>query len=67
MKTNMGTIDRIFRISLAVVVAVLFFTDVINGTLGIILLVAAGIFVLTSLIGYCPLYPVFRMNTGKKK
>lgn len=67
MKTNMGTTDKIIRIALAALVAVLYFTNVISGTLGIILLVVAAIFVLTSLISFCPLYAIFGVDTCKKK
>jgi len=67
MKQNMGTTDKIIRIALAVLVAVLYFTGVITGTLGIVLLVVAAIFLLTSLVGFCPLYTIVGMNTGKKK
>jgi len=68
MKANMGGIDRILRVIVAVVIAVLFFTKVITGTLGIVLLVAGGIFLLTSLVGTCPLYLPFGLSTrGKKK
>jgi hypothetical protein len=67
MKKNMGTIDKIIRIALAAVVAILYFTGVVSETLGIVLLVFAAVFVLTSLVGFCPLYPVVGLNTGKKK
>ncbi len=67
MKKNMGTIDKSVRIVLAIVAVVLFFTHVVTGVLGIVLLVVAGIFVLTSLISFCPLYWPFGINTGKKK
>jgi hypothetical protein len=67
MKPNMGTIDKILRITLAVVAVVLYFTNVVTGTLGIIVLVVAAMLVLTSLISFCPLYPVLGINTGKKK
>lgn len=67
MKSNMGTTDKIIRIAIAVVVAILYFTGVIPETLGIILLVLAAVFVLTSLISFCPLYLPFGINTGKKK
>lgn len=63
----MGMTDKIIRIIIAAVIAVLFFTNVINGTLGIILLVLAGIFLLTSFISFCPLYAPFRINTCKVK
>jgi hypothetical protein len=67
MKSNMGTTDKIIRIAIAALVAVLYFTNVISGTVGIILLVLAAVFVLTSLISFCPLYLPFGINTGKKK
>ena len=67
MKANMGTTDKIIRIAVAALIAILYFTDVISGTLGIVLLVAAAVFVLTSLISFCPLYPIIGMNTNKKK
>ena len=56
MKKNMGGTDRIIRVVIAIIIAILFFTNVITGIFGIILLVLAGIFVLTSLLGFCPLY-----------
>jgi hypothetical protein len=67
MKPNMGTTDKIIRLAMAALVAILYFTNVIPGTLGIILLVIAGVFVLTSLISFCPLYPLLGMNTKEKK
>lgn len=67
MKSNMGTTDKIIRIAIAALVAVLYFTNVISGTLGIILLVVAAVFVLTSLISFCPLYTILGLNTGAKK
>lgn len=67
MKKNMGMTDKIIRIIIAAVIAILFFTNVINGTLGIILLVLAGIFLLTSFISFCPLYAPFGINTCKVK
>jgi len=66
MKKNMGTVDKVIRILVAVVIAVLFYTQVITGTLGIVLLVLAAVFVITSLISFCPLYLPFGLNTGKK-
>jgi hypothetical protein len=67
MKKNMGTIDKLIRILVAVVFAVLYFTHVVSGTLGIILLALAGIFVLTSLLSICPLYLPFGLRTTKKE
>lgn len=67
MKKNVGTIDRIVRFILAVLFAVLYFTGVASGVLGIILLILAVILVLTGIIGFCPLYLPFHINTAKKK
>ena len=67
MKTNMGPQDKTIRIIIAVIIAVLFFTKVISGTLAIVLLVVAGVFVLTSLIGFCPLYSLLGISTCKRK
>ena len=67
MKKNMGNADRIIRIIVAVIIVALYFTNVISGTIGIILLVAAGIFVLTSLVSFCPLYAPFGLSTCKTK
>lgn len=61
----MGTIDRVVRIVIAVIIAVLFFTGQITGTLGIILLVLAAIFLSTSLISFCPLYTLVGFKTCK--
>ena len=66
MKKNMGGADRVIRVIIAAIIAVLYFTKVIPGTLGIVLLALAGIFVLTSLISFCPLYAPFGINTCKK-
>ena len=67
MKQNMGLIDKVIRILIAVVVIALYYASVISGTLAIILLILAGIFILTSLIGICPLYMPFGLNTAKKE
>jgi fatty acid desaturase len=67
MKKNMGNADRIIRLVLAAVVAVLYFTNTITGTFGIILLVLAGIFVITSLVSFCPLYTLVGLNTCPAK
>lgn len=67
MKKNMGTADKAIRIIIAVVIAALYFTNVISGTLAIILGVLALVFVLTSFISFCPLYLPFGISTFKKK
>jgi hypothetical protein len=63
----MGTIDKIVRILIALVIIGLYFANVISGTWAIILLVISIIFILTSVISFCPLYLPFGINTGKKK
>jgi len=63
MKKNMGNVDKIIRIIIAVVFAVLYFTNTISGTLGLVLVVLAGVFVLTSLISFCPLYAIFGLSS----
>ena len=65
MKLNMGTVDRVIRALVAAVVAVLYFTHQITGTAAIILGVLAGVFLLTSLIGFCPLYLPLGLSTRK--
>lgn len=67
MKKNMGSADKVVRIILAAVIATLYFMDIIPGTIGIVLMVLAGIFVLTSFISFCPLYLPFGISTRKKK
>lgn len=66
MKTNMGLVDRALRIVIALAIAAAYLLDYISGTLAIVLLVAAGIFILTSFIGTCPLYLPFGISTKKK-
>ena len=65
MKQNMGSIDRIIRAVFAVVVAVLYFTNVISGTAALILGILAIVFLLTSAIGFCPLYAPLKFSTKK--
>ncbi len=67
MKTNMGNTDRVIRFILAAIFAVLYFTNTITGTLGIVLLVLAAVFVLTSLVSFCPLYSLTGLNTCHAK
>ncbi|UKN02832.1 DUF2892 domain-containing protein [Paracrocinitomix mangrovi] len=67
MKKNMGNADRIIRVILAGVLAGLYFGNVVTGTLGIVLVALGGVFLLTSLIGFCPLYAPFGIKTCKTK
>ena len=65
MKKNMGTIDKLIRLTIAAIIVVLYYLGTISGTLGIVLLVLAGVFVLTSIISFCPLYTIFGCSTCK--
>jgi len=68
MTKNMGTIDKVIRIVIAAIIGLLYFMNVISGTVAIVLLVLAGVFILTSFIGVCPLYLPFGLSTrGKNK
>lgn len=68
MKQNMGSADKVIRIILAIVFGVLFFTGTVTGTFGIVLVVLGVVFLVTSLVSFCPLYAVLGMNTcGVKK
>lgn len=67
MKSNMGSIDKAVRIIVAIILAVLYFTDQTTGTLGIVLMIVAGIFLLTSFVSFCPLYYPFKITTKKEK
>ncbi|MFN3342582.1 MAG: DUF2892 domain-containing protein [Flavobacteriales bacterium] len=63
MKSNVGTADRIIRILISAILAGLFFSGKVTGTLGIIMVVAAGIFTITAAIGFCPLYKLVGLST----
>jgi hypothetical protein len=63
MKKNMGIADRIIRTFIALTIAVLYFTGIIEGTVGIILLIVSVIFLLTSVLSFCPAYLPFGIKT----
>lgn len=67
MKKNMGRADRLIRVIIAAIIAYLYYNGTISGTLGTILLIFAGVFVLTSLVSFCPLYPLLGINTCSVK
>jgi hypothetical protein len=67
MKANMGTLDKAIRIIVALAIIVLYYTNQISGTAAIVLLILAGIFILTSFISFCPLYFPFGFSTKKKE
>jgi hypothetical protein len=68
MKKNMGTADKVIRIAIALIIGACYFTGRIGGTLGIVLMVFAVVFVVTSLMGFCPAYLPFGLATlGRPK
>ncbi|HMT73569.1 MAG TPA: DUF2892 domain-containing protein [Chitinophagaceae bacterium] len=67
MKPNMGNVDRIIRVIFAAVLAYLYFSGTVTGTLGLVLVILGGVFVLTSLISFCPLYTLVGINTCPAK
>lgn len=64
---NMGSRDRIIRVILAIVLAVLIYFEILQGVYAYVLLVVAAFFVLTSLVGFCPVYGIFGVNSNKMK
>lgn len=67
MKKNMGTTDKMTRVIIALIIGVLYYLNIITGTLAIILSGLGIVFLLTSMISFCPLYIPFGINTCKKK
>lgn len=67
MKANIGSSDKLIRLGLAVVLIILFYKSILTGTLGIIALLVALLLTVTSLVNFCPLYSIFKINTSKKK
>lgn len=66
MTKNMGNTDKLIRLAVAAIIAFFYYDGTISGTLGIVLGILAIVFALTSLISFCPLYPLFGINTCKK-
>ena len=67
MKKNLGMLDRVLRFVVAIIIGYLFFTNQIAGGIGIVLLIIAGVFLVTSLISSCPLYMLLGLSTRKEK
>lgn len=67
MKKNMGTSDKIIRILIAIVFIGLYSTDIVTGIMGTLLLILAGVFILTSLVSFCPIYSIFGWSTCSEK
>lgn len=66
MIKNMGSTDKAIRILVAVTIGILYFTNIITGTVAMVLLILAIIFAITSFISFCPLYYPFGISTKKK-
>lgn len=67
MKANVGSVDKLVRLVLAIVLILLFYFEVLTDSLGIVALIVALVLTVTSLINFCPLYAIFKMNTCKTK
>jgi len=67
MKTNMGSMDKIVRLIIAALFIGLYITDTISGVMGVILLILAGVFILTSFMSFCPIYTIFGYSTCASK
>jgi hypothetical protein len=67
MKKNVGSTDQIIRLILAILVGILYYTDTISDTLGLVLVALSIVLVLTSVVNFCPLYIPFGINTRKKQ
>ncbi len=67
MKKNIGSTDKWIRVIIALIIIALYFGNVITGTLAIVLLVVAGVFILTGFVGFCGLYTLLGINTCSKK
>lgn len=67
MKKNMGSTDRLLRIVVVIALALLIYFEVVQGALAYVLMAVMGIFVLTSVVSFCPLYTIFGLNTCNVK
>lgn len=67
MKKNMGKIDRLIRVIIAILIVIGYFLEAIDGTFALILLAFSAIFIFTSAISFCPLYAPFGLKTCKKE
>jgi hypothetical protein len=67
MKINMGVVDQVIRVLIALLISILYFTNVISGVFGIVLLLLAVILLATSIFRFCPIYLPFGISTCKSK
>ncbi|MCB9201876.1 MAG: DUF2892 domain-containing protein [Flavobacteriales bacterium] len=67
MKKNMGKTDKTVRLTVALALIAMYYLDILTGKLGVVALIIAVVFMLSTLIGFCPLYTLFGINTCKNK
>jgi hypothetical protein len=67
MKKNMSSADKSIRLLISAIMITLYFTNIVSGTVGIILLILSGVLILTSVINFCPLYTIFGISTRPVK
>ncbi|WP_336126973.1 YgaP family membrane protein [Mesoflavibacter sp. CH_XMU1422-2] len=67
MKKNMGALDKSLRVLIAIIIALLYYLDVIEGTLAYVLMAISIIFLITSFVNFCPLYKILGINTNRRK
>lgn len=67
MKKNMGTADKLIRLMVTAIIVVLYFMGILSGTQGIVFLVIAAVFAITSFVSFCPLYVPFGFSTAPKQ
>ncbi|MCV6630180.1 MAG: DUF2892 domain-containing protein [Flavobacteriaceae bacterium] len=65
MRTNVGNLDQIFRIVVAVLIGVAYYMEYISGTIGVVLVIAAVVFLLTGIFKFCPLFALFGVSSKK--
>jgi hypothetical protein len=63
MKQNVGSVDRLVRVIISALIITLYFTNITNGVSGIVLLVIAGVLIITAMVGFCPLYALLGINS----
>jgi hypothetical protein len=66
MKPNLSNSDRAVRVIVAALFTYLYFSGIVTGALGIVLLVLAAVFTLTAVVRFCPLYTIFDFSTLKR-
>ncbi|QXP59779.1 DUF2892 domain-containing protein [Olleya sp. HaHaR_3_96] len=67
MKKNMGALDKSLRVLAAIIIALLYYLNIISGTVAYVLMALAIVFLITSFINFCPLYTILGVNTCKRK